>query len=251
MYGDEFKQAEDNRRLETGHPIIARLDGKNFHSWTRGLSRPYDEGLSLLMAETTKYLVDETNALLGYTQSDEISLTWNPTGDTEAIFGGKVQKIVSILASMCTSYFNDGKDALPPKQFNTNGLFDCRVFTVYSEGDAAGYFHWRQWDAKKNAISMAAQEYFSPNKLHGIGGEEKIAMLAGMGIQFDEYPEFFRLGTFFKRRVVARTFTETEITKLPPKHQAHANPSLMVERSESFQESAPEKLSDWRDWIYF
>ena len=55
-------------------PVIIRLDANNFSSWTKGLKKPFDSNLSQLMTETAIHLLDETNALVAYTQSDEITL---------------------------------------------------------------------------------------------------------------------------------------------------------------------------------
>ena len=76
-FGDRMKMYEGieaSRILMPGLPICVRLDGRAFHTFTRGLNRPYDERLSRMMIETTKRLVEDTHALIGYTQSDEISL---------------------------------------------------------------------------------------------------------------------------------------------------------------------------------
>jgi hypothetical protein len=57
-------------------PVMARIDGRSFSKFTAGLARPYDERMSRLMIDTTKFLVEQTNARCGYTQSDEITLVW-------------------------------------------------------------------------------------------------------------------------------------------------------------------------------
>ncbi len=74
-----FELAEANRRATRGSPLLARLDGRAFHTFTRDLRRPYDEGMSVSMIETARYLVQEMQALVGYTQSDEITLAWHST----------------------------------------------------------------------------------------------------------------------------------------------------------------------------
>lgn len=247
-------EAEYGMRLNVNHPIIARLDGKNFHSWTRGLERPYDERLSEIMARTTEFLVEEFHCLAGYTQSDEISLTWNPyniRGTAEQPLGGKVQKLTSILASYCTAYFNQVKqEYFEGFHFFTPAYFDARVFTVYGEGDGADYFVWRQRDAHINSISMAAQEYFSPTKLYQKNSDEKIIMLSKLGVDYHAYPEYFRKGVFVKRDKIVRKYTTEEIELLPPLHEARTNPDLEVERSVISRKIAPENRVDLRSWIY-
>ena len=89
-------------------PVIIRLDGNNFHNWTKGLNRPFDEGFVNLMIDTTKFLVQETNAVVGYTQSDEITLILYSEDKKSAIYhDGKKQKILSKLTGACANYFND------------------------------------------------------------------------------------------------------------------------------------------------
>lgn len=256
--GDELKSYEDKTRFKVGEPIIARLDGKNFHGWTRGLNRPYDWRLSQLMIDTTKYLMDETNALFGYTQSDEISLTWFPQNKTEPPFGGKAHKLVSLLASYCSVYFNSpfSQMAAGWEKGLEPAIFDARAFQVYNEDKGGNYFLWRYLDARKNAISMAAQEHFSPNKLHGKGSREKLVMLSNLGIVWDDYPDYFREGTFFKRVKVLKSFTTEELDRLPPKHEARANPDLKIERTQikKVNEDIPDIISRisvyWTEFIY-
>src|SRR5262245_53206698 len=100
--GDRMKQyeaAEAGRRLMPLVPALVRLDGRAFHSFVRGLARPFDKRLSDLMLDTATFLVRETNATVGYTQSDEISLAWVAEEyDTKIFFDGRVQKMTSTLA---------------------------------------------------------------------------------------------------------------------------------------------------------
>ena len=109
--GDKLKELESiesSRKAMKGLPIIARLDGRSFSKFTKGLARPFDARMSNLMIDTTKYLVEQTNALTGYSQSDEITLCWFIPYDSESeyIFDGKYQKIVSTLAALATAFFN-------------------------------------------------------------------------------------------------------------------------------------------------
>lgn len=253
--GDELKTYEDKTRLESDKPIIARLDGKNFHAWTRKLKKPFDPQLSQLMRNTTTYLMTETNAQFGYTQSDEISLTWLPKGNAEPFMGGKVQKMVSVLASMCSSYFNMHKSELNPSVWGTLALFDARVFSIYNEDRGGDYFLWRYLDAQKNAISAAAYAHLSHKQLEGRGSGFRLQALSDMGIDFNEYPDYFRQGTFYKKVPVIRRYTTEELDKLPPKHEAKTNPNLMVQRHEikKVNEYIPEESRPsvyWTEFVY-
>lgn len=235
--GDRMKQlerVEAGRMLMPGLPALARIDGRCFSSFTRGLARPYDERLSELMMATTNQLIQETNACIGYTQSDEISLAWLSTDPkSEIFFNGRVQKMISILASLATLHFNRLCPLFLPEEYVVKlGHFDCRVWNVPNETEGANCFLWREQDATKNSIAMAAQSVYSHKELHGKHTGEMQEMLFQKGINWNDYPRFFRRGTFIQRRVVSRKFSVEELEKLPPKHEARTNPDLMVDRTE-------------------
>lgn len=102
-----YEQRETSSKLLPLVPVIVRLDGKAFHSFTKGLSKPYDDDFHNIMNEVTKYLVGETNALIGYTQSDEISLLlYANNTKIQLYFDGKIFKIISVLAAKTSVRFN-------------------------------------------------------------------------------------------------------------------------------------------------
>lgn len=226
LLGDRLKAAEQveaGRRANKTLPLLARLDGKAFHTFTKGLKRPYDTRLSDLMLDTTKYLVEQTHARLGYTQSDEISLYWdlsldeNP--DAEYLHSGKFQKLTSVLASMAGAYFSRELPARIPEKASALPIFDCRVWNAESRRDVYLNFLWRQNDAIKNSISMAAQAHFSPKQLHGVGSEEKKRLLREVGAPWEAEPVFFKSGSFVKRVAKTVTLTAEQLQKIPEKHR--------------------------------
>jgi len=81
-----YEQVESARRFLPLLPVVARLDGKCFHKFTKNMKEPFDENLTQVMIETTKYLVEETNAIIGYTQSDEITLIYCSDNSESQIF---------------------------------------------------------------------------------------------------------------------------------------------------------------------
>lgn len=212
-------------------PVIARLDGKSFSKFTKGLKRPFDERLSNLMVETTKYLVRETNANCGYTQSDEITLVWyTDRTDSSIYFDGKLFKMISDLAASCSVYFNSKLGDYIPEKSDKLPRFDCRVFNVPTLEEAANAFLWRELDATKNSITMAASHYYSHKFLMGKNSSEKQELLHQKGINWNDYPTFFKRGTYVQRKRVLTKFTPVEIEKLPERHAARKNPDLEIER---------------------
>lgn len=226
--GDRMKMyegIEHGRVLIPRLPIYARLDGRCFSNFTRDMNRPYDERMTRCMVETTKYLVDETCAVMGYTQSDEISLAWHyPDPKSQALFGGKVQKLVSVLASMATAEFMRlAIGSLYGPVHRMNPTFDCRVFNLPNLEEATNAFLWRELDATKNAISMLADEYYSHNELQGKTGEQKQEMLfQEHGINFNDQPAFFKRGTFVRGITEERMLTEEGLAKIPEQHRPTA-----------------------------
>jgi len=232
--GDRMKMYESQTtkdRLIPLLPVVARLDGKGFSKFTKGLKRPYDERLSKLMVETTKYLVEETNANCGYTQSDEITLCWfTDDPKSQPYFDGKIFKILTDLAAMCSVFFNEKLPEYLPEKVGKRPRFDCRVWNVPNVNEAVNAFLWREFDATKNSISMAASAYYSHNQLDGKNGSDKQEMLFQKGVNWNNYDAFFRRGTYIQRKISCGSLSVEELEKLPPKHNARKDPNFMYER---------------------
>lgn len=219
-------------------PVIARVDGRAFHSFTKGLERPFCGQLSQLMILTTKFLVQETNARCGYTQSDEISLVWLAEDwDNEIFFAAKLQKMNSILASMTSVYFNRNLEEYLPSKKSQMPLFDCRVFQVPSEKEAANYFIWREQDATRNSLQMAARSVYSHKELHLMDSTKLHDMLHDKGINWNDYPNHFKRGTYVRRITTEKELSVDELNNLPEKHDMRKNPNLKVKRTHVTQES--------------
>ncbi len=228
-----YEGAEAGRRFMPLLPIVARIDGRSFSSFTRGMVRPYDRTMSDMMVETTKYLVHETNANVGYTQSDEISLAWHSTDYRSQVwFDGRIMKMTSQLAAQATLIFNRLVASKYPEYYDRMPTFDARVWQVPNRTEAANVFVWREWDATKNSITMAASHYYSHAELQGKNGAEKQEMLFKKGVNWNDYPDFFKRGTYVQRRSTKRAFSVEELARLPEKHAARTNPSLLVERND-------------------
>ena len=225
-------EAATDERLPPHRPIYARIDGRSFSRFTRGMRRPFDADMSSVMVETTKALVGHTHARIGYTQSDEISLVWlADNAASQTFFDGRVQKLCSVLSGYATAAFTrallasdlrDYADRLPH--------FDCRVVSLPTTTEAANMFLWRALDARKNAVSMAARAHFSAKELHGKRQGDMRAMLAAVGVEFEDYPAFFKQGTFVQRVAVERRLSASELESIPERHRPA--PDALVTRSE-------------------
>ena len=225
----EYESRETSRKFLPRVPIYARIDGRSFSKLTKGMARPFDPKMSEAMIETTKYLVKETHAACGYSQSDEISMVWYAESyDSDIFFSGKIHKMTSVLASMAAAKFNHCLRGWSPFE-DRIASFDARVLEMPNKAEAANMFLWRVNDATKNAVSMACRHYYSPKQMHGKSQSEMIAMLAEKDVVFSDYPSYFRFGTFLKRKVFTREMTEQEKLKIPEKFHPEDG---MVTRSE-------------------
>ncbi len=236
-FGDRMKayeMAEAGRMLMPLLPCIARIDGRSFSTFTKAMDRPYDKRLSDLMVATTTFLVQETNACTGYTQSDEITLAWySETFDHQVFFNGRIQKMTSQLAALASAFFNmNFKTFFPNGHSSTLATFDARVWNVPNLMEGSNCFLWREQDATKNSISMATRAYYDHKAMMNKNGGEMQEMLFRKGVNWNDYPAFFKRGTYVQRKIVSRKFTTEELESLPEKHQARKNPDLVVERSE-------------------
>ena len=186
--GERMKEYEfqSRTRLLRRTPVIVRLDGKAFHSFTRGFNKPFDENLMRIMQDTTKMLCENIQGcVFGYTQSDEITLVLIDYQNLEscAWFDNQVQKIVSVASSMATNFFNKNlmseidyeKSRINPNNVKINlmqdklfkGTFDARAFNLPAH-EVINNLIWRQQDATRNSINSLAQSLFPHKQLQGL-----------------------------------------------------------------------------------
>lgn len=195
--GDRMKGQYENRTrysLPRRTYTIIRVDGKAFHTFTRGCKRPFDKDLMDVMDETALELCKGIQgAAFAYTQSDEISilLTDFTKITTDAWFDGNVQKITSVSASIATAAFNSmwfgGQVEGEPRERLKPALFDSRVFTIPDSTEVMNYFIWRQQDAVRNSIQMVSQSLYSQKELHGKSSNEQQEMIFQKGINWNNY----------------------------------------------------------------
>lgn len=204
--GDRMKADYENRTrfsLPRRTYTVIRIDGRAFHTFTRDCVGPIDYPLMRAMDETARALCQQIQgACLAYVQSDEISvvLTDFANTDSEAWFDGTVQKMASVSASIATAAFNrewlrEWLHAGQAFEDYTFAQFDSRVFTIPDRAELFRYLQWRQQDATRNSIQMAATACFRPDEVHGKGGDELQEMLfQGKQINWNDYPDGAKRG---------------------------------------------------------
>jgi tRNA(His) 5'-end guanylyltransferase len=221
----DYEQAEAGRKIMPRLPVIARLDGRNFSAFTQSLKRPYDERLTNLMREVMSNLVSETDACCGYTQSDEITLVFDD--EKPAFFEGKIAKMNSVLAAMTSVRFNRLLPEFLPEKADREPLFDCRTWAVPNRQEAVNAVLWREFDATRNSVQMAARSVYSHKQCHKKNNKDLQEMLFQKGINWNDYPAFFKRGSYAMRRRILKTLTPAELAKIPERHR----PDGPVERN--------------------
>ena len=223
----EYYEAVPKTKLMRRTPVAIRVDGKSFHTFTRGFQKLFDMILMKSMQETMNYLCKNIQGcVFGYTQSDEITLILidYQTLTTDAWFDYEVQKLCSVSASMATMAFNKffrmsiwdkdsaWKSSLTPQSMdvqiahneyvakmmtaaNKGAMFDARCFNIPKE-EVCNLIYWRQLDATRNSIQMVGQAYFSHKQLDGKKCNDIQDMLMWQfDVNWNNYPTTCKRGT--------------------------------------------------------
>lgn len=189
--GDRMKQQYEDRTrfmLPRRTYTIIRVDGKAFHTFTKDMTRPFDDAFMLCMDTAALNIVTEIQGTqLAFVQSDEISvlLTDFAKPTTNAAFDGNLQKLCSVSASAATMAFNETARAVG---FSPTALFDSRVFTIPDPVEVENYFIWRQKDAERNSIQSVAQWNASHKELEGKSIPEQHDIIYAAGDNWNNYP---------------------------------------------------------------
>ncbi len=189
--GDRMKSQYENRTryfLPRRTYTIIRLDGKAFHTYTKGCARPFDADFVHAMDETANFLCQEIQgAKMAFVQSDEISilLTDFEKSTTTAWYDGNIQKMTSISAALASAYFNQIRKE---QGIDKLAFFDSRVFTIPDRIEVENYFIWRQNDCVRNSISMLAQSLYSHKDLLGKSSNDLQELIFKKGKNWNDYP---------------------------------------------------------------
>ena len=230
--GDRMKDYYENRSktyLTRRTPVIIRIDGAHFHTFTKGLRKPFDEVFVKTMQMTTLNLCENIQGCkIAYVESDEISLllTDYDTLTTDAWFEYSVQKMCSVAASMAAMFFNRNwrtnveqfyKDFVEDnwhkeneeyynvllKKVELGGYFDARCFNIPKE-EITNYFIWRQNDATRNSIQSLGRTYFSQKELSKLNNSQiQDKLHEEKGINWNDCPVVCKRGTCVKKVSVA------------------------------------------------
>jgi tRNA(His) guanylyltransferase len=217
--GDRMKSYYEDRTRYTllrRSYTLMRIDGKAFHTYTKGLKRPFDAGLIEDMNSTASYLCKNIQgAKFAYVQSDEISILITDFDDvsTDMWFDGNIQKMTSVAASIATARFNqlrmkracwDGADvdgyldADDIEKFKL-AMFDARIWQIPQSVEVENYFIWRQQDATRNSVSSVAQSLYSSKELHAKNSDQQQEMIWQKGVNWNDFSSREKRGGFIEK----------------------------------------------------
>lgn len=248
--GDRIKSYEDSYRLSLPirMPVILRIDGKAFHTYTRQCKKPVDQGLVDCMNATAKELCEHIQGTkLAYVQSDEISLLLTNYDSlyTQSWFDNNLQKMVSVSAGIASSTFTVnswriwmggvmapvGLESIKP------AVFDSRAFVLPKE-EVVNYFLWRQQDATRNSVQMLARSLYSHKECENKNNSELQEMIFRKGVNWNDCPIPQKRGRCI-----------TKISTIKPSYNPKTEQTVMSERSEWVVDNNIPIFSENRDYI--
>jgi tRNA(His) 5'-end guanylyltransferase len=189
------------------------------------------------MQLATMHLVEEFHASVGYTQSDEITLAWFLPAGGRALypFDGRFQKLTSVTAGLASTVFSKAVALWLPAKANAWPCFDARAWQVPTLADALEVFLWREDDATKNSVQMAARAVASHKQLDGKGRKDQLGLLEAAGVRWNDYPDHFKRGAYFQRVTRLRTLTLGELDRIPA--------AFRPPEDQQFERSSVERLT--------
>lgn len=206
--GNRMKDYEGvaQTRLTRRLPAIIRLDGKAFHTYTRGMERPWDERFARAMWLTAAHLCEQVQGCrVAYVQSDEISLLltdWEKR-NTQTWFNYEVQKMCSVSAGIASAFFavNASESGLAGISSRSLPCFDSRCFSL-PPADVNNYFLWRQQDASRNSIQALGQHHIGRKRVHGLDNKAIMdRLMLDHGINWNDCPIWARRGVCVVREL--------------------------------------------------
>ncbi len=221
-----------NGKILPSQYFIIRLDGNSFSNFTFGFVKPFDPLFIKAMCKTTCDLLVKFGCKTAYTHSDEISLifsrqnAFDPNQQTH-LFDGRIQKLVSLTASYCSTRFNyhlvselaklsthNYKETFINKINRCEQMFDARViiFNELGKHEIVNYQIWRSvHDCERNAIQSFAHHHFGHKKIHGVPCEDMKLMLESVGINWSDVPTYLKHGFYCKKKLVHKETPEGKI----------------------------------------
>jgi tRNA(His) guanylyltransferase len=193
--------------LKKGLPYVIRCDGRAFSKFCSGMVRPHDVRFYRVMKLTAQDAIEKFNANSVYLESDELSLLFFPDEDGSAFFRGRVQKIVSVVASYIAARFNfhilkeNFSDLDLPVQTRMHAgeaHFDARVFNLANDDAMMDCCLWRMCDGMRNSINNLGRQFLTQDQMNKKPIADVLLSLMEKGILWEEEPDWYKYGALIK-----------------------------------------------------
>lgn len=220
--GDRMKDYEADalkHNMRADEYVVIRLDGNHFHTWVKKvkMKKPFDSRMiSAMMAATLRLCEKIPTCIMGYTQSDEITLVLRKgeTAESDPWFSNRVQKLCSISASICSVEFNDAVREQFGEEYVEPAYFDARVIFFPSLDEVINCLIWRQNDCIKNSVSALSHSLLPQKQLlNKNSDEQKKMMLELKGVDWNELPNYLKMGTLIHKEKVLVTYNGAEFKR--------------------------------------
>jgi tRNA(His) guanylyltransferase len=219
---EQFQELErlEDQRIPSAQGFVIRLDGRGFSKLTQQLDKPFDADFNRAMKAAAASLFVDFNPLLIHTGSDEISAYFPAQkGETgEHPFNGRIQKILSVVAGVVSTAFNQvtsGEEF--EAKLTDRAVFDARVVKVTPEL-AAAYFVWREQNTKRNSVQMACRTVRSHKAMNGLNQTQQFLALEESGIDWNNYDRMNKRGILLQKQSNQLRLTAQDISQLPERH---------------------------------
>jgi tRNA(His) 5'-end guanylyltransferase len=195
--------------------VVARVDGRTFSTFTKGMQKPVDSWILEAMIQATAGTFTKMRPRLAYVQSDEATFCWHRD---KLEFNMREQKNVSLLSATFTGRFLDTLMRTDPTRYlelNEPPAFDCRMWEVPTELDVLDAFTWREKDAVKNAVSTAARVVAPERELHGISMQDRRELLKERGFDWESLPPTYTNGAYLRHVSFLKPLDEEVRQRIP------------------------------------
>lgn len=203
-----------------GLPIMVRLDGRGFSKFTKDMDKPFDDNFKECMLAAATECLKESNAIVAYTGSDEITLIIPANSN---YFGYRKSKIETILASTATAAFIVRLAELMPKKVIGLPKFDARAWQYPTTQLCLDSLLWRETDCTRNSLSMVCQKYFTQRQLEGAGTKSQHDMLHSIGVNWADYPDHYKRGTYLAKRDKEFELEKEIWDRIPERNRSSTN----------------------------
>ena len=183
-------------------PICLKISCANFVELTQDLVKPFDVRFNKAMIKAMNFVLEKTDAKIGYTYQGEAYFTYFKWDEKEvSSVHTDTQQLTAQVISMFTAKLNLAlMEFFPEKEM----LAYCssKVWNVPSLVEAAELYTCEQTKCFKLAVDQSVKHFAKDVNADGLNVVQKLQLLKEFGVKPSTLPEFFVTGTFAMKQYV-------------------------------------------------